>query len=230
MAKELPYFKFQPSEWVTGDITLCSMEAQGLFINLCCFYWIKDCSISLANAQQRFSNCLASLEELQNKQIFKVSDEGEIIIDFLDEQMQKFTDISIKRSKSGGMRAKANAKQLHSKSSAKAHIVREDKERDKEKDINIVFDVFWSTYKRKQGSKSDCEKKWNKLKDGERQKIIDTLPAFFASIRDEQFIPYPSTYLNQRRWENEIVASGQRFPTSKGDPQTYINKDWKPLP
>lgn len=207
MAKELPYFKFQPSEWVTGDITLCSMEAQGLFINLCCFYWIKDCSISLANARQRFSNCLPSLEELLSKQIFKVDSNDKIIIDFLDEQMQKFTDISAKRSKSGGMRIKANAKQKLSKSSANANILR-DRERDRE-DINIPFEVFWDSYGRKEGDKNACKKKWHKLKDEDRQKIIDTLPAFLSKIKDKQYQPYPAKYLNQERWNDEIIVPVQ---------------------
>jgi len=204
MAKELPYFKFQPSEWVTGDITLCSMEAQGLFINLCCFYWIKDCSISLANAQQRFSNHVTSLEELLSKEIFKVNSDNKIIIEFLDEQMQKFSDISAKRSKSGSMRAQANAKQMQSKCKANANILR-DRERDRE-DINIPFEVFWDSYGRKEGDKNACKKKWNKLSDEDRKKIIDTLPMFLSKIKDKQFQPYPATYLNQQRWNDEIAV------------------------
>lgn len=78
-------------------------------------------------------------------------------------------------------------------------------------EINILFDVFWDMYKRKQGSKKDCKKKWDKLSDDERQKIINTLPSFFASIRDEQFIPYPGTYLNQGRWNDEIPIKSSSF-------------------
>ena len=206
MAKELPYFKFQPSEWVTGDITLCSMEAQGLFINLCCYYWMKDCSISLSNAQQRFSNCITSFEELQNNEIFMVNTNGDIVIAFLDEQMEKFEDISIKRSKSGSMKAKANDKQMISKSKSNAHILREDKE----KEINILFSVFWDAYDKKEGDKKACEKKWNKLTDADRQKIMDTLPAFKSKIKDKQFQPFPATYLNQRRWENAIELQSDK--------------------
>ncbi len=225
MAKELPYFKFQPSEWVTGDITLCSMEAQGLFINLCCFYWIKDCSISLANAQQRFSNCLASLEELQNKQIFEVSDEGEIIIDFLDEQMQKFIDISVKRSKSGGMRAKANAKQLHSKSSANANILR-DRERDRE-DINIPFEIFWDAYDKKE-DRVKCERKWNGLTDADREACMAAVPAYVQSTPDKKFRKNPATYLNNKSWTNEIISYPTPVARPYVPPQTpsYINKNY----
>lgn len=70
--------------------------------------------------------------------------------------------------------------------------------------INISFDVFWDLYNKKKGDKEKIEKKWNKLKDDERQKIIDTLPAFLNSIKDKQFIPFPETYLNNKRWNDEI--------------------------
>jgi len=74
-----------------------------------------------------------------------------------------------------------------------------DKDTDKDNDINISFDVFWNAYDKKVGNKKLCIQRWNKLKDAERQKIIDTLPMFIASIRDRQFLPYPEKYLNQRR-------------------------------
>jgi hypothetical protein len=73
----------------------------------------------------------------------------------------------------------------------------------KEKEINIPFDVFWNLYNKKV-AKVKCEPKWNNLKDEERQKIIDTLPGFISSIRDKQYQPNPETYINQRRWEDEV--------------------------
>jgi hypothetical protein len=231
MAKELPYFKFEPSEWITGNITLCSMEAQGLFVNLCAYYWIKDGNISLTNAKQRFSKCDALFEQLISNGILTLNnienDIDVICIKFLDEQRDKFIDIVAKRSEAGKSAWGAKAEQKQSKSRAKDHIYN----KDNNKDINILFDVFWNLYKRKQGSKKDCEKKWNKLTHEEHQKIIDTLPMFFASIRDEQFIPYPATYLNQRRWDNELsnstiamsVPSTYKNPTP--DPHEILN--WK---
>jgi hypothetical protein len=41
MAKELPYFKFEPAEYLTKDVS-CSLAAQGLFINLCSYYWQRS--------------------------------------------------------------------------------------------------------------------------------------------------------------------------------------------
>jgi len=69
---------------------------------------------------------------------------------------------------------------------------------------NILFADFWNLYNKKIGDKSKAEKKWNSLTDSEREKIMKTLPAFLGSIRDKQYQPYPLTYLNNRRWEDEI--------------------------
>ena len=74
-------------------------------------------------------------------------------------------------------------------------------------DINISFDVFWNHYDKKVGDKKKVENKWNKLKNDERQKIIDTLPTFINSIPDKKFQPFPETYLNNKRWNDEIIIN-----------------------
>jgi len=79
-----------------------------------------------------------------------------------------------------------------------------------EKKINIAFDVFWNLYAKKVGDKERCRKKWDKLKNDDRQKIIDTLPEFISSIREKQFQPFPETYLNQKRWNDEIILDKHR--------------------
>src|SRR3990167_1311124 len=78
-------------------------------------------------------------------------------------------------------------------------------ERRKEKNINIPFAGFWDLYDHKVGSKPKSEKKWNNLKDEERQKIIDSLPAWkLKYAKDKKFQPHPLTYLNNERWNDEI--------------------------
>lgn len=89
MAKDLPYFKFVISEWNDGDVTLCSLEAQGLFINLCSIYWSQEGNMSLAKSKRRFNNCNATAwESLINDKVIKVRGD-KIIINFLDEQLKE---------------------------------------------------------------------------------------------------------------------------------------------
>jgi len=133
MSKELPYYKFYPAEWIKGDITLCSMETQGVFINLCSYYWLKDCNICLSNAKQRFSKHETSVNELINREIILLDEDENIIINFLDEQMRIFNEISVKRSEAGSSKRKksvnkclTNDKQMISKCT----YIREDKIRE----------------------------------------------------------------------------------------------------
>jgi hypothetical protein len=86
MAKDLPYFKFIISEWNDGDITLCTFEAQGLFINLCSLYWSCEGILSIQKAKRKFSHCpITAFDELVAEGIIKIH-EDMIRINFLDEQ------------------------------------------------------------------------------------------------------------------------------------------------
>jgi len=80
------------------------------------------------------------------------------------------------------------------------------KERKEEKSINIPFTSFRDLYNRKVWDKNACEKKWEKLKPEEREKIINTLPDRLHQFSDKQFQPHPETYLNQKRWNDEIKS------------------------
>lgn len=137
MAEKLPYFKFYPGEYIAGDITLCSMEAQGIFVNLLAHYWLKECAMSLANAKQRFSKYETGLNELLKQNIIKENSDGDIIINFLDNQMNDFVDISSKRAAAGAKGGKAKAKQLLSKDMTKSGNI--DKIRKDKKRVNKVF-------------------------------------------------------------------------------------------
>jgi len=131
VAKDLPYYKHFPGEWITGDITLCSMTTQGVFVNLCNYYWNRSCCMSYANAVQRFTEYKNSVDELIKNGIIKTSDnenEKMIIIEFLDEQMQEFENISEKRRESANKRYSTNAVQEQYKSSAKPHNKEERRE------------------------------------------------------------------------------------------------------
>lgn len=99
MAKELPYFKFEPNAWENGNIQMLSREDKGLFIDLCTMYWsrIGDVPLKLAVNKLCAGNASA-FDSLINENIFTIID-GCICIDFLNEQLQGFDDKSEKNSK-----------------------------------------------------------------------------------------------------------------------------------
>lgn len=72
------------------------------------------------------------------------------------------------------------------------------------KDAKIDFEIFWNLYDKKLGSKDDCKKKWDKLTLDIQQHILDYLPKYLPTIKDKQYQPYPKTWLNEKRWDNEI--------------------------
>lgn len=128
MAKELPYYKHEPSEWLEGEIQICSDAAIVCFQNLCSGYWLKLGCMSYAFALQKYCRRDASiLQELIDSGI--VDKKGDdISIKFLDKQLSEFSNVSEKRSNAAKKRwSDANALQVESKSNA----IREDKKREK---------------------------------------------------------------------------------------------------
>ena len=75
------------------------------------------------------------------------------------------------------------------------------------------FEDFWKVYPRRV-SKQTALKAWMKLKADETltRKIIEDVRCRIEGEwrgRDVQYIPHPTTYLNQRRWEDEGEQSSE---------------------
>lgn len=133
MAKELPYFQFEPAAYLSGDITICSMEAQGVYINLCCLYWQNDCKLGLSKALRRFNQGL--INELIEEDIIKVT-EDQLVINFLDEQKSALLLRREKLSAAGRKGGKAKTKpSLSDDKATPKHL--EEKRKEETKD-NII--------------------------------------------------------------------------------------------
>lgn len=87
--------------------------------------------------------------------------------------------------------------------------------------FNIPFADFWNLYGFKVGDGRECEKKWNFINPETQQKIIETLPFWKKTILLIQpSLPYPETYLNQQRWNDEIP---QKIDTNTKKTKKYID-------
>ena len=72
-----------------------------------------------------------------------------------------------------------------------------------------AFTRFWKAYPRKV-SKPHAQKAWRLNKcDAIAERVIAALDAQKPLWKDPQFIPYPATWLNGRRWEDEIAKPYQ---------------------
>lgn len=96
-----------------------------------------------------------------------------------------------------------------------------DKEIDKDKEDIYPFDEFWSAYPKKK-AKEAAKKAWNKLKPDETLgKAIIQAVTESAKTKDwlkenGKYIPYPATYLNGKRWEDERIENNGQ---NTGNPQ-----------
>ena len=99
MAKELPYFKFEPNQWENGNIQMLSREDKGLFMDLCSMYWSRLGDVPLKLAIQKLcAGNATALNPLCDEKIIEVI-EGNIFIKFLSEQLNEFEDTSKQNSK-----------------------------------------------------------------------------------------------------------------------------------
>jgi len=145
MAKELPYFRFYPSEWLEGDILMENLKVQGFFIQLCAWYWKKDCKIDLKFINKRLTNGKAMLKQCLNSlidnEIIKVNDNKTVSIYFLDEQ---YNVLSEKRNKLVEAGRKGGEASVKHRSSYKEKIDnnKEKIDIDNNKTLNTSTDIF----------------------------------------------------------------------------------------
>lgn len=74
--------------------------------------------------------------------------------------------------------------------------------------LSGAFELFWAAYPRKVG-KVACCRSWRRMKlDDMLCKILDALAEHKRSKSWQknggEFIPHPTTWINQRRWEDEL--------------------------
>ena len=83
-----------------------------------------------------------------------------------------------------------------------------------ERVLNVPFDDFWNLYDKKVGDKEKIKTKWGKLKDSEREAIMNHLPLYKKSQPNKKYRKDPSTYLNNKSWSDEIIFDDGSQPVS----------------
>ena len=88
------------------------------------------------------------------------------------------------------------------------------------------FQSFWQAYPRKVG-KLAAKKAWDKaLREDAPEAIISGLDAQLPTLRstDKQFIPHPSTWLNQGRWMDEVESEPETYERMTEAQKTELAK------
>jgi hypothetical protein len=86
-----------------------------------------------------------------------------------------------------------------------------------------MFEDFWQQYPRKVAKKS-AEKAWKKLSDIEQTKALNAVSQHVKYWKtketEHEFIPHPATWLNQARFEDELVIEPPKAKPAK------VDKSW----
>lgn len=129
MSKELPFFKFNATEWITGNISYESFELQGAFISVCAEYWNRNNCLTIEEAKLRLRNS-ELVEKLIEKNYLKTK-KTFLVIAFLDLERKEITAKRLKLSESGRKGGLSKAKAMLKQGSSIKEIDK-DKEIDKE--------------------------------------------------------------------------------------------------
>ena len=182
MAKELPYFQFEPAEYLTGDISFCSLSAQGLFTILCSYYWQRSCKITKDQFLRRINNP-NEFQELLDENVIQIEGNN-IKIKFLDEQLEKVENKSKTNSingSKGGRPKKEKPKETEIKPKlnqikSETKGIREDKiKEDKIKEEYILHPLNIFIDEVKQGYHAQAIEQWYmelKIKKGSLTRLL----------------------------------------------------------
>ena len=79
----------------------------------------------------------------------------------------------------------------------------------------MTFENFWQQYPKKVG-KLTAKRSWEKLSQENQQKALEAIVEhrkyWSAKGTDWEFIPHASTWLNQERFEDELVVENKKPP------------------
>jgi len=102
----------------------------------------------------------------------------------------------------------------------------------------ISFSDFWGLYPRKT-NKKNAEIKWKNLTVKNQKAAMAALPEHIATWDDPKYIPHATTWLNQKRWEDdldtvtkpkssldrEILALSTRLQRLPSEIEDFFNKE-----
>lgn len=127
------------------------------------------------------------------------------------EGVVKFLDQGTKESSEGGSKESLDNNKYKDNNNI------ENKENNKENKDDL-FIQFWNAYNKKV-KLQDAKKAWKKLSNDDRIKAIAAIKPYQAAMRyEKQFFKYPSSYLNQRTWEDDFSDyTGKTFYEPRED-------------
>ena len=218
MSKD-PAVLFYTSDFLSGTFTMTD-EQVGKYMRLLCLQHQKG----KLTEKDMLSICKAYDVDIWDK--FKFEDGI-----FLNERMYNET---IRRQKFSESR-RNNAKSTKNDSTSKAYAQHMETETEtitenitinktKAKIQDWRFEDWWLWYDYKI-SKDKAKKAWDKLNEQEKHLALEKVAQYVESTPDKSFRKHPTTYLNQKSFNDEIIT---RNNTSSHKP-SYAEREWDRL-
>ena len=133
MANNLPYFRFFVQEWQNSKVSVENYKMQGLYINICAYYWVNDCDLTLLTLQKKFKDCKTLITEMiKNGLIKHEKKHNKIQIDFLNIQYDLLSE-KRKLRQAAGMRGGNATAMLKQKGSYKTYTKDNNKDKIRER-------------------------------------------------------------------------------------------------
>ena len=146
--------------------------------------------------------------------------------------LQDLPDHQAKNGRSARASIISNITKTHTEEIQKAETqkVNDDKSHPTEKpqggNTDSEFESFYSSYPRKV-AKPQAKKAWSKNK-CVLAEVLPALEQHKKTWKDPQFVPYPATWLNQRRWEDETIVKQESsvFTKQESPVETIKANEW----
>lgn len=203
-----------------GRISRQPAEVQVAFIRLCCVYWNAECEMSTDHAELEADG---HLERLLQTRLVETNGPS-VFIKFLDIQWEEANLHRTKMSQAGKRSAERRSAKVEENptkvepmlnlpsTNVEPEFNREEKRREEKKrgeGTCVLFDQFWAIYPRKT-SKQSASKAFAKLKDEDQQKAISNIGRLYSQT-PIQFVPHAATYINQARWDDQVIPRNATF-------------------
>lgn len=214
-----PAFQFYPKDFLSDmNVITMTMEERGYYITLLCMCWIEGCLKGGCQMVEAFVKQRSSIDKICS--CFYVKN-GDLYHKRLDAERQKQIEWREKSSQGGKISgekrrmkggAKGGSRVVQPKSNQRATL-QSSVFSLHNKDIRAnQFEIFWQAYPKKK-DKQNSYKAFLKInpQNGTLEKMLEAIEAQKKTedwIKDEgRYIPLPTTWLNGKRWEDEVKAS-----------------------
>ena len=199
MSKD-PAVLFYTSDFLSGTFTMTN-EQVGMYIRLLCLQHQKG----KLTQKDMLSICKAYDVDIWSKFV----KDGEF---FYNERMynetirrQKFSESRRNNAKSTKNESTSKAYAKHMETETENETITKNRTKTKTEILDAKFEDWWLWYDYKK-SKEKAKKSWNSLTEQEKDLALQTVQAYVNSTPDKTYRKHPTTYLNQKCFNDEIIT------------------------